>query len=289
MTTTNSNAAASGLIIIPFIDLWDMTRQAIDDALGQLEGRAWVLGINQGSSTEVRRQAEQLAAREPRFLCWHHQPPLTSLAATWNRALDFAWEAGYQDALVINNDVRIAGWMYKALRRAATHHELWFTTPVNCAKGEDPAMWAAGLPAGGVEGLTLGGPDFSCFLITRDCHTTYRFDERFQPAYFEDGDYHRRQWLGGDGDKIAGVTLPYLHYGSQTIRRSPEAQVAASARFQQTKQRYLEKWGGEPHHETFTVADDPASVAAGVGTPGGFLGEIPPPVTVGVLAVEDGA
>lgn len=269
-----------GLIVIPFIDCLGETNQAALDALMQLDERADLLLIDQGSSEQGREWAEGFASRGTsygdRIRLWCHNPPLPSLAATWNRALDYAWDCGYADAMVWNNDIRVAPDMYARLRDLAVHHGLWFISPVNCAKQPDPTVWmqlpdmhvltAAANPG------SLGGPDFSCYLITQGCHDRYRFDERFQPAYHEDGDFHRRMWLGGDGGKIAGVTLPYLHYGSRTINRSPEAGAAFAPQFANCRAKYVAKWGGEPHHERKIVPDSQEDLD-GVGTPGGYLRE----------------
>lgn len=273
----------TGLIIIPFIDCWDDTLVAVMDAAQQLAGTVDILLIDQGSSTGPKEAAEQLVRtyQATHFLAkgslrlWRHAPPMASLSATWNTALDYAWELGHADAMVWNNDVRVGSWMYEALRHVAWTRDLWFTTPVNCRDGA-PESWKMPAPlTSDLEQVTLGGPDFSCFLISRECHAKYRFDERFQPAYHEDGDMHRRQWLGGDGRKIAGVTLPYLHYGSKTIKRSREAESAFSPLFEACRRRYVQKWGGAPHGERKLVPDSDDDFD-GVGTPGGYLIQLPP-------------
>lgn len=266
-----------GLIVIPFVDCWEDTNQALLDACHQLDTKVDVLLIDNGSGDKARAEAERFASfSRGQVRLWQHRPPMPSLAATWNRALDYAWEAGYDDCMVWNNDIRVGVRMYAALRAVADAQNLWFATPVNCA-GDDAEKWKAmnshwiqvehGDPS-------LGGPDFSCFLITRECHQAYRFDERFQPAYFEDGDFHRRHWLNGDGAKIAGVTLPYLHYGSRTIHRSEEAFRAFQPQFQACRERYIAKWGGLPHRETRIGPPDTARALLqleNVGTPGGYL------------------
>lgn len=270
-----------GLIVMPYIDCLDVTNQATLDALGQLHEQADLLLIDQGSSEEGRAWGELMGVRSnvysSRIRLWRHDPPLPSLAATWNRALDYAWDAGYADAMVWNNDIRVAPHMYAELRNVQQQLGLWFTSPVNCAQGPVSEAWQYPLAAVHHPQMLwdrrdLGGPDFSCYLITRECHDKYRFDERFQPAYHEDGDYHRRMWLGGNGNRIAGVTLPYLHYGSATIKRSDEAGVAFAPQFAACRARYVQKWGGEPHHERKIMPDTNEDLD-GVGTPGGYLNE----------------
>jgi hypothetical protein len=262
-----------GLVIIPFIDCPNETADALHDASYQLGGQVQILLIDQGSADPTLGTAG-LAAADRRIRVWRHAPPLPSLAATWNAALDYAWELGHEDAMVWNNDIRVRAGMYADLRLLAAARDLWFVSPVNCRDG-DRASWQTNPEDIGV---SLGGPDFSCFLITRACHEKYRFDERFQPAYHEDGDYHRRMWLGGDGAKIAGANLPYLHYGSRTINRSNEAAHAFSRQFEACRERYIQKWGGVPHHER-KVLPDSAEDFSGVGTPGGYL-TMPPAIGI---------
>lgn len=263
-----------GLIVIPFIDCWQETHQATLDARQQLEGKADLLLIDQGSGGVAREGAEMLA-RTPSLRLWRHTPPMPSLAATWNAALDYAWELGHQDCMVWNNDIRVAPQMYAALRKVAEYHNLWFTTPVNVGTPDNSESWIKVGTMALVADVQLGGPDFSCFLISQECHQEYRFDERFLKAYFEDNQYVRKMWLGGDGNRIAGVTLPYLHYGSRTSQRSPEAAAELAPFFERNKQLYAELWGGPPHHERYLREGDPTSAREGVGTPGGVPGYLP--------------
>lgn len=78
------------------------------------------------------------------------------------------------------------------------------------------------------------------------------FDEwSFYPIYFDDDDFERRNRLGGvewiayDG----GIT----HVGSATIHSDPKAQARNSVTFMDNRQRYIDKWGGLPERETFTL------------------------------------
>jgi hypothetical protein len=99
---------------------------------------------------------------------------------------------------------------------------------------------------------TRGGPDFSCFLLSKAGHDKYPFDEQFIPAYHEDLDMHRRYMLGGDGDRIFSVNLPFLHYASGTIKDyTPEQRSRFNAGFMRCKAYYIRKWGGPVNEETF--------------------------------------
>src|SRR5678815_329890 len=104
-------------IIVPFINAWEMTAQAIRDFLDQtgLPSPPHVLAIDNGSRNEVRDAIDQWAASEPRLHVWHHRPSLPSLSASWNAGLRFVWGQGGEVALVANNDVRLHPQTYSIL------------------------------------------------------------------------------------------------------------------------------------------------------------------------------
>ena len=266
---------APNWIIMPFIDCWDYTRPAASDALAQkIDPQPSLLLIDNGSSYKGRLASEEFCKlKHPNLLLWRHAPPLPSLAATWNRALDFVWEAGGESALVVNNDVRLNRHTYAVLHWAQAHTDALFITGVGVKESEfDPSTdhWKTpGIPD------DHGGPDFSCFLISHACHEKYRFDENFVPAYHEDGDYCRRMWLVGDGHRIFSVNLPFLHYGSRTINRDEKTAREWAPKFERCREYYVKKWGGVPHEERYLIPFDETSASADVGTPGGVPGDAP--------------
>jgi GT2 family glycosyltransferase len=98
---------------------------------------------------------------------------------------------------------------------------------------------------------TIEGQRFSLFWLNRLAYESIGpFDEQFWPAYFEDNDYARRLAL-------AGWTLPVAptgveHGGSSTIRAFSQQQAQAEHEyFRANEARYVAKWGGGPHRETF--------------------------------------
>lgn len=273
-------------LVMPYIDCAALTLQAVADCLAQTLSPFPILLIDNGSQDEGRGLADDLMRAHPdRILTWHHLPPFPSLSTTWNRALRFCWEAGADHALVVNNDVRLAPWTYELLLEVQQKTGGGFVTAVGVKEeqfalyqqqvADDPAFArvALGIPTesrkDGIrpEGYSYGGPDFSCFLITKACHTKYQFDEGFVPAYHEDCDFHRRMMLGGDGTNIFGVNIPFLHYGSATTNRSPEHARAFSPRFEQCKQYYIRKWGGSVGAEQFIRPADATSIRPGASNP----------------------
>lgn len=243
-------------VVLPFIDCWDYTWKAVEDALDQSVCTR-VLLIDQGSGRDANDEARRLADKaKGDVLLWSYNPALPSLSRVWNTALDFVWAVGGTEALVVNNDVRLHKQTVAILRQAQQERDAWFVSAV----GVKESQWiTTGLPVAytlaQIDDLIqegIGGPDFSCFLLAKEGHQRYRFDEEFRPAYHEDLDLHRRYMLGGHGDKIFGVNLPFLHYASRTVNRSPEARAAFHQKFQACRGYYVRKWG-PPNAETLWV------------------------------------
>jgi GT2 family glycosyltransferase len=83
--------------------------------------------------------------------------------------------------------------------------------------------------------------------------TTYEkvglFDAAFYPAYFEDNDYHRRMNIAGCGYTQTAFLRPEIFRVSMTITKDP----TINKRFEINKEYFVKKWGGLPHHETYTT------------------------------------
>lgn len=249
------------IIIMPYLDCPEYTRAAVEDCLAQ-STTSHLLLIDNGSRDPGRMLGDEFA-RHPQVLRWRYDPALPSLSAVWNKALQFAWEAGADRAFVVNNDVRLHQDTFSVLSEVMDTAHAWFVTAVSVREGQfDPTIdLRAGLgvatPArkDGMkpEGYSYGGPDFSCFLIHRQCHRWFQFDEGFMPAYHEDNDYHRRLQLAGFGYKIFGVNVPFLHYGSATLNNNPRLRETWPAKFAACQTYYLRKWGGMPGSEVYQM------------------------------------
>lgn len=288
--------------IVPVLAAPDLTEATLADLLAQSVSLQ-ILVINQGVDDAFRGRLERLAEEYPdRIFLWSHQPPLPSLSATWNRALWFVWEAGGSEALVVNNDVRLHPRTYECLDGMLAHTPALFVSAVGVTADQFDAsapMDGRWLTAPDSEGwghpLHPGGPDFSCFLIAKAGHEQYPFDEAFIPAHCEDLDMHRRYLLGGDGDKIFSINLPFLHVGSGTLKHadSTTRQRIESQTAQIARAHYRLKWGGDVNEERFTIPFDHSSAQDGVTTPdlqrlvqGG--GPVPMPRIIDGDAVYDG-
>lgn len=259
--------------VMPVLAGPEMTEAAISDLLGQ-SVPVKLLIINQGVEEPFRDRLERIAEQDARIYLWHHQPPLPSLSASWNLGLELAWHSGGQVALVVNNDVRLQFETVAALATVLQGERALFVSAVGVTRqdfeftypGDGYRSYAGGSTVGHlsdfVRGLITppdrptiekGGPDFSCFLISRECHQCFPFDEHFIPAFCEDLDYHRRLMLAGEGSRIFSVNLPYLHLASQTLQcvGAAEAERIRQAIEMHSRAYYARKWGGPVNAETF--------------------------------------
>ena len=251
--------------IMPFIDLWDeYTFQAAEDVLGQ-EGVGDVrllLVANDCTSEELQKAEDWVATKSGSVLLWNHRPALPALGSTWNTALKFCWEAGVEEALVVNNDVRLHRGTHAALKSALWHCSALFVSAVGVTEeqfdpGTNHELMFNEMPHPDPDpaepqtrvGMPRGGPDYSCFLISKECHEQFPFDPEL--TYFGDNDHHRSLKLAGEGERIFSVNIPYLHFSSATINRSPEAKAEGDRAFRAHKDYYIRKWGGAVGEESF--------------------------------------
>ncbi len=252
-------------IVIPFLNNWDMTKDAILDSLEQwLYGRRPnIMLVDNGSDPGVSYQAQWWAAAardllpDVDILYTAHPHPGVTLNMAWNIALWQIWEFGGEQVLVINNDVRLHPWTFEKLLVCQLQAQALFVTGVGVRLDEFKA--ATGSLNDQEKGGALwpgnrGGPDFSCFLISKRCHELFPFDPRF--TFAGDWDYHTRLRRAGLDSKIFSVNVPYLHIGegSQTLKRmretDPERAQLISDTADQHRALYAEKWGGTFGQET---------------------------------------
>lgn len=243
--------------VVPFV-VWEMTEQAVLDLLAQTGCSMRVLLIDKSEDDEIRKAAERLADRHfPRVLLWSGRPALSSLAASWNSALDFVWQTGATRALVCNQDLRFHPNYWQRLHEVAETENALFVSGIGVSKEQ----WEGSSPT---QNDSRGGPDFSAFLISRECHERFRFDENFTPAYCEDLDTRRRVLLAGEGHRMYSIDLPYWHVdkGSGTLKNvsSERRERLERAIASGSRAHYEKKWGGPVNHERWNVpfADVPS-------------------------------
>lgn len=263
-------------VIMPVVSNIEYTRAAIADCLAQSIPTRLLI-INQGCPNEMRQEFERMAEQEPeRIFVWSMMPPLPSLSASWNRALDFVWAVGGTEALVVNNDARVEAGTLACLKRVLQMEQALFVSAVGVTAEDyaarsldiyDEYYWSSAFHDGPM--YSKGGPDFSCFLISRECHARFRFDESFIPCYGEDCSYHRELMLAGEGSRIFSINLPYLHFASGTLKSlSPDHRTALERQINSvSRAHYARSWGGPVNHERYTIKGDPSSAQDGVTNP----------------------
>ena len=176
-----------------------------------------------------------------KVLSWHYDPRLP-LASVWNLFMDFVRDLDGKVGWIINNDIEVHPEMLRKLLLAVKERKAWFVSGIGVDTKPDV------LPV--ENNGDFGGPDFSCYVFTVEGWEKYPFDEGFVPAYCEDVDMHRRMMLGGDGQKIFGVNLPFLHHASATINQEKDGPQKFAPLYAQSEKYFVEKWGGPPNKET---------------------------------------
>lgn len=164
-----------------------------------------ILAVNNASTDGT---TQWLRNERIRIMSFQYQQ---SVAKCWNEALRWAWSAGYSEALVLNNDTEILPETYQVLSDWALAEETGMTT---CVSRRERSELTYATPFS-----HRPNPDFSCFLIQKWAFTRVGgFDERYAIAFGEDCDFHVR--LHRAGIRAECIDLPFLHHGSQTVKRS---------------------------------------------------------------------
>lgn len=157
---------------------------------------------------------------------WLQQKPVAvihtqeqwSLAKCWNVALRSLWKAGWDRALVVNNDVVLR----RDTARLLQEHGGEFVTCVSVSREDQ--LGALGDRT--IETLREGQrerPDFSCFLIRKSVTDKVGwFREDCWPAFLEDNFFHKKMHDGGV--MALCLDLPFLHFGSSTIKNADESE-----------------------------------------------------------------
>jgi O-antigen biosynthesis protein len=174
-----------------------------------------------------------------------------SVAASWNRALEFLWRSGVERALVCNNDVELEPHTAELLDEVSARlNREAIVTGVGVRSMEEVRhRWPADLLDS-----ARPHPDFSCFLITRKVWDRVGpFDEKFHRAFGEDNDYHVR--CRQAGVEAISVDVPFLHYGSATLKNMDwHDQMVVRIQADANREYFRKKYGfgiGTAEYEEF--------------------------------------
>jgi GT2 family glycosyltransferase len=159
-----------------------------------------------------------------------------SVAHCWNMELSFML-ASWDHVVVLNNDIIVQPDTICTLIENRSLGGIVTAVSVDSMDN---------LRVGQPIGLPRPHPNFSAFLINRDCYQAVGpFDERFEGAYFEDNDYHIR--VVQAGFKAVCLNLPVYHRASGTLKNAtPQEKSRIEKHFVTNKAFFQQKWGCLP-------------------------------------------
>lgn len=160
-------------------------------------------------------------------------PRTAGVSKVWNLGLHYLFDAEKADAvLVVNSDVELRPDTLRLLLEDGS--------PFVTAVGSSTA--GTQYPGGTPTMARRPHPDFSCFLIRRECwERVGRFDETMS-IYCSDGDYHLR--MHRLGITACSIDLPFLHYASGTLKQADDAERDRIMEQADADRRAFEqKWG----------------------------------------------
>lgn len=195
-----------------------------------------ILAINNDSNDNTPFVLQTLDHNAHRVVT--HSPQL-GVSGAWNYGLQYLFESEEAErVLVVNQDIIVRPDTYRIL----DEQNLPFVSAVST---RDRASIYKAEPDN--MGHTRPHPDFSCYLIRKDCYRDIgRFDEAFYPAWFEDNDYHIR--AARAGIELVCIDLPFYHYAAATMKLATEYDKAHyyGPAFLKSKERFQAKWGCLP-------------------------------------------
>ncbi len=256
-------------VVMPVINLWSKYTKHALDSLAVAINKAQTgdtyceaLLINNGSTDETHDAMMTTVWPDIRegWISYHKNEDMKWFQWSVNFGVKHFLDKGFDAVLVLNNDILLHPQSIARLIERLEKGGIGMVTCMNVRSEVDEQTLPEGLltfdDASKEKVAEAPHPDFSAFMVTRECWEKIgEFDELFQPAYYEDNDYHYRMGLGG---MLAIVYPPavYYHYGSRTQNEAIGRPFTDSGG---QYGRYLKKWSGAPGKEQWkTPYNDPA-------------------------------
>lgn len=249
-------------IVIPCINLWKRyTKQCVDsvmDAMMRAKDHGiecQVILIDNASTDET--QAEASIMEGPLF---HYQRnnERWGFQKSVNFGVNYGLQNGADMMLICNNDIVLHPEAIWRLTERFTKDPVGMVTCMDIRgemqeKGIMPQLIGQ-LNAKDKEVVDEAPhPNFSAFMLSKACwEDVGEFDELFEPAYFEDNDYHYRM----KKLEIPAIVYPsamFYHYGSRTQNEALGQPIVSGPLFENNRAFYAKKWGGIPGQETFNT------------------------------------
>ena len=218
-------------IVMPIYNQLALTRDAIASCLAQdIAGGVRVLCVidrgDAGVTQWLRAQGKAAQVVEA---------PGCGVSKAWNLALEHVFDTlGGEHALVVNSDVRLRPDTY---RRLVDDGGLFVT----CVGTSSGAKFPGEEPN---PDRVRPHPDFSCFLIRRECWQGVGIFDPNMRIYCSDGDYHLR--LNHAGIRAYCLDLPFWHYASGSLKQTdPDDRERILKIAGQDREVFRQKWGFE--------------------------------------------
>lgn len=251
-------------IVMPVINCLDFTIEAYKSIKSSL----WweFILMDQDSNDGTNQWGHDMVGDKFHYFL---NSPRTSLAKAWNQGIRKAFEdPDCQYVNIANNDIVYHPKTLDNLVKFMDKSGYLLVTADNIAsRMSKDTMLQMELPEPytdydlqKIEGWRAEGPDFSNFMINRKTiEVVGWFDEKFEGAYCEDWDFHKRiqvarEWAekhndqGIDPERIHAKrlsTAPYFHYASQTLKHNAPLRSSIATYHAKNLNRYLTKWGAD--------------------------------------------
>lgn len=204
-----------------------LTQRCIKSCLAQDCGDILIDLLDNDSNDGTYEWAKSIP--HPRILTQYR--PQIGVSAGWNVELRNLFDnEGAEHVLVVNSDIVLPTSIYREL----LSYDVPFVTGVSVGEIETRGV--------SERKELVESPDFSCFLIRRDCWERLGpFDESMK-IYASDLDYHQRAWLAGIHLWNSGI--PFLHERSSTLRMaSPKDRRMIELQADADRETFFQKWG----------------------------------------------
>lgn len=248
-------------IVIPCINLWHHYTlpclNSIDIAMMHAEKRGIdvrVLLIDNASTDDTVIQAGLRVSNTFAHLRNEEQ---WGFQKSINYGINDAWARGFDICLVVNNDIllhpRALIRIVERYEKSESEERLGMITCMDI-RGETTPNEFSNVSDISKENVPESlHPNFSAFSVTPRCwEEVGEFDELFEPAYFEDNDFHYRMKLAN----IKSIVYPpalFYHFGSRTQNEALDMPIVSTPMFENNRAFYVKKWGGVPGEEKFTM------------------------------------
>lgn len=146
------------------------------------------------------------------------------VAKSWNFLHDMIFSSFNKEyALILNDDIYLGKFEHEIRDTILKHRDMPFLT--------NTGTW--------------------CSYITpvKTWQAIGRFDEEFKIGFFEDDDYSYRLKLAGMDHFPTNDLKPLKYINSGSLQKD----AGLNKYFEKNRQHYIEKWGGLPRQETYTI------------------------------------